>query len=317
MKYSRGISATRSTAYLTMVWCAIGAGVYACTMWRTWPIFLAASVVISTRQSALLIVEHECWHYNMFRTRWLNNVVGSLCSGWAVGSTYFIGRKRHLDHHRLLGTPNDPDLKLHCVAGKETAQRARRHFLGLLFGGQLIRVLFHEPESMKLEYKNEEAARTAARQLRTDLAGLIVTQSLLLCSFTLVGAWWWYFILWLAPLVTLTTFANGARGLVEHYSFQGDDVGEPGRLYSVQASWPERAFFAPMNFNYHAEHHLNPAVSAFRLPSLRQPMLEAGRLRLRHGYLRTLRRLLLPGRSREDTYTRENRSQQNSETGHS
>ena len=43
-----------------------------------------------------------------------------------------------------------------------------------------------------------------------------------------------------------------------------------------------------MNFNYHAEHHAFPSVSAFKLPSLRKPLLEEGRIRLRRSYVATL-----------------------------
>jgi len=43
-------------------------------------------------------------------------------------------------------------------------------------------------------------------------------------------------------------------------------------LISITSNPFERAFVAPFNMNYHAEHHLYPAVPARRLPEVRHAL---------------------------------------------
>ncbi len=300
MKFERGISHTRSVAYLAVVWGVAVGAIALVAVWPNWLTIPLALLCISSRQSALLVIVHECWHYSMFRQRWLNNVVGTALSGWTVGSSYLVGRRRHLAHHRLLGHHDDPDFEYHSSDGKQTGKQARQYFLSLVFGRQLKYMLFlrrgdrHGP-------RDTTRQPTSVAKLLPDLAGIAVMQLVVLTTLWLLVGWWAYPVLWMAPLVTLTTLANGVRAFVEHYSFEGDNVSKDDRLFSITAPWYERAFFAPMNFNFHAEHHLQPAVSAFRLPQLRDPYVTEGRLVMRRGYLGTLLAVLFPNLSRSNT----------------
>ncbi len=298
MKLERGISHTRSLTYLGVVWGVIAGSIAVAALWPGWLSLGLALVVISSRQSALLTIAHECWHYSMFRPRRLNNVVGSVLSGWTVGSSFIAGRRRHLAHHRLLGHHDDPDFEYHSCDGKATGRQARRYFLSLVLGRQLSYILFLR-RSCRTSPKGAGESRLASlRTVLPDLAGIAAAQVVLLATMWLLVGWWAYPVLWLLPLVTLTTFANGVRAFVEHYSFEGDDVSKDDRLFTIKAPWYERAFFAPMNFNFHAEHHLQPAVSSFRLPSLRDDYMSERRVILRRGYLATLLPVLFPSLGR-------------------
>ena len=300
----RSISHVKSVTYLFCVWGVVVGAVMLYVAWPSWITLILAICVISTRQSAMLIIEHECWHYNMFRSRRANDFVGSALSGWAVGSAYYCGRQRHLDHHRHLGCEADPDYEYHCTKGKETGSHALRHFFDLLFGKHLSYVF-----SLRSKKENDKGGRGKGRSKRPrqhlwpDLLGIAVTQSLLFALGWLTVGWWFYPVVWMLPLLTLTTFANGVRAMVEHFSFEGDDVDPDKRLYTIEANWLETAFFSPMNFNYHAEHHAFPSVSAFKLPSLRKPLLEEGRIRLRRSYVATLLDVLF-ARSRQTSAKR-------------
>ncbi|MEE8116266.1 MAG: fatty acid desaturase, partial [Gemmatimonadales bacterium] len=170
----RGIRAWRSVVYLIEVWGVIVAAV-ALVVWQpTWWAALIAAPIIAGRQHALLIVEHECWHFNLFETRRLNNIAGSLLSGWAVGSPYIKGRGRHLAHHRLLGSDDDPDLDYHRTV--TSGKQARRHFLLHLFGGQIVYTLF-------LGQKGHAGANTGDKgSILPDLIGMAVTQTGILAA---------------------------------------------------------------------------------------------------------------------------------------
>ena len=67
-------------------------------------------VLLAGRQLGLSVLMHEAGHNTLFASRVLNQWVGQwLCALPTLNdlTAYATG---HLDHHRLAGTPEDPDL---------------------------------------------------------------------------------------------------------------------------------------------------------------------------------------------------------------
>ena len=55
-------------------------------------------------------LQHECVHYTVFRTRWLNDLVGNIC-GWSIGLAHQFFRYEHCDHHTYTQlTGKDPEM---------------------------------------------------------------------------------------------------------------------------------------------------------------------------------------------------------------
>ena len=81
-----------------------------------------------------------------------------------------------------------------------------------------------------------------------------------------VSGWEYYLLLWVLPLVTVAKTLTHFRNVVEHAQLR--DVGDPelSRYRTVLCNPAEGFFFAPMNFNYHAEHHLYTGIPYHRLP---------------------------------------------------
>jgi fatty acid desaturase len=99
-----------------------------------------------------------------------------------------------------------------------------------------------------------------------DLFILIVWQAFLLGGLTLLIGWWAYFVLWLLPVYVFAVAADMVRVFAEHSTPADDKVGdETKRLISFTSNWLERQFFAPMGMNFHAVHHLWPAIPYCRL----------------------------------------------------
>jgi fatty acid desaturase len=84
--------------------------------------------------------------------------------------------------------------------------------------------------------------------------------------------WWVYPVLWVLPLVTLTTVCHLIRSFIEHAVLTEERPEHDNLLISITSNPVERAFLAPFNMNYHAEHHLYPAVPARRLPEVREAL---------------------------------------------
>jgi fatty acid desaturase len=260
--------------YLVFAWgVAIGA---IALFWAfpAWYTFAAAFIVVSSRQQALLNCEHEAVHRKFLPTRRWNDLVGRYLCAAPVGSPLGAARDRHLAHHRLVGTPEDPDRELHSGEDKRTRGGLLRYFVGALLGGYAGMVL------MGPRAPAEARGRNSARR---DLLSLIVCQALIGAGLSLAFAWWVYPTLWLAPLASVTALCHLLRSFVEHAISDREAPDHANLLITIHSNFLERGLVAPYFMNYHAEHHVVPSVPAPRLKRLRQrlashpdapPMLE-------------------------------------------
>jgi fatty acid desaturase len=82
-------------------------------------------------------------------------------------------------------------------------------------------------------------------------------------------------VLWVLPLITLTTVCHLMRSFLEHAVLTEERPEHDNLLISITSNPLERAFLAPFNMNYHAEHHLYPAVPARKLPGVRVALADS------------------------------------------
>jgi fatty acid desaturase len=122
-------------AYLALAW-AVAIGAIA-LFWvhPAWYTFVLAFLVVSSRQQALLNCEHEAVHRKFLPSRRWNDLVGTFLCAAPVGSPFGAAGARHLSHHRLLATDEDPDRELHSGEAKRTRRGLVRYFVGGLMGG--------------------------------------------------------------------------------------------------------------------------------------------------------------------------------------
>jgi len=76
-----------------------------------------------------------------------------------------------------------------------------------------------------------------------ELAGLVVTQSLIFTAFAAAGVWHLYLLLWLAPLATCAKTLANLRNLAEHVHVP-DDPGQLPRWRTLRCNPIEWFFFA-------------------------------------------------------------------------
>jgi fatty acid desaturase len=227
--------------------------------------FLLAYVVVGGRQHSLDILAHEAWHFTLFRRRWLNNVAGTWFCALPTLSRFTALRKKHFDHHRKVGTLDDPD---RYYWGWHLADRGEflRHHLfvlsGLWFFRHMVgRILGVRPPAAPPdpEARPLEVAIPLCAEDRAELVGVLAWHFAALCLFTATVGWYWYFLLWLFPVLTLRVVINDLRQFLEHRN---------GRLLVYNTYRLERFFFGPFNFHLHAYHHAYPQEPWFVLPSL-------------------------------------------------
>jgi fatty acid desaturase len=81
--------------------------------WTPWAV-IPAMIVIAGRQQACFVLAHDAAHYRLYKTRWLNDLVGRLLAA-PVGISMRTYRVVHRLHHNYLYEDQDPDIPL--VAG--------------------------------------------------------------------------------------------------------------------------------------------------------------------------------------------------------
>lgn len=248
-----------NVGYLALAWAVALGSVAVFWLHPAWYTFALAFVVVSSRQQALLNCEHEAVHGKFLPGRRLNDFVGTYFCAAAVGSPFGAAKARHLSHHRLLGTPEDPDKDLHSGEGKRSRGGLLRYFLSGLLGGYAGMVLMG-PRAPR--------AAAAEKSARRDLLSLAFVQAGLAAGMTLAFAWWVYPLLWLVPLASVTALCHLVRSFVEHAITDAEESTHGNRLITIRSFFVERALLSPYFMNYHAEHHLLPSVPAPRLKEL-------------------------------------------------
>src|SRR6056297_2802126 len=69
-----------------------------------------AIVLLGGRQLGLSVLMHDCGHRTLFRTPWLNDIVGQWLCALPVLNDQPTYARGHLQHHRKAGTEEDPHL---------------------------------------------------------------------------------------------------------------------------------------------------------------------------------------------------------------
>ena len=232
----------------SLIWLSMG------TLW-VWPAMFLHGIVLVHHFS----LQHECVHYTVFRTRWLNDVAGYVCGLVIILPNRFF-RYEHCDHHTYTQlTGEDPEL----IPLPETLGSYLWYISSVPYWRAKFSELFRHAGGHLTEDERrfipKEEHRTIFLEARLMLA--LYVAILLAC---VAFGWWaplWY---WLIPLFLGEPVMRFIR-MTEH-------VGRPNirdmkeNTRSNMVSWPWR--FLSWNMNYHAEHHYASSVPWHALPKL-------------------------------------------------
>lgn len=200
-------------------------------------------------QHGLAIVGHEAAHRILVRGAGANRWIGRWATWGAIGICFEGYKRLHLAHHRLVGTPEDPEHKVLPRRPYLLRFRASTPWTGAaaaLFGGAI-------GESMGF------VAETRARSLREAVPVVamgIAPWALAWSTGTLHVA-----ALWTASTATSLFFFSRIRTFGEHL---GADS-----THRLSAPPVLRWLTHPHHVDHHWEHHLLPSVPCHRLPALR------------------------------------------------
>jgi fatty acid desaturase len=260
------------------------AGALAAAAWYPHPAVIAVSLfVLGGKQLACAIIMHDASHYSLFKRSKTNVWVGNWFGAYPIFHDTVRYRPYHLKHHAVTGRPDDPDLPLTFgyPAGKWSLTRKFLRDLTGLTGlksqiGLLLMNLGIWKYNLGGRVIKEEGVtwKTVAINGARRLWGPLTANAAMFGLCWAAGAAWVY-VLWPAAMLTTFQFSLRVRSMAEH-SMVPDPLDDHKNTRTTYANIVEQVLFAPLNVNYHAEHHLLPGIPSYNYPKMHRLLKERG-----------------------------------------
>ncbi|MDC1138839.1 fatty acid desaturase family protein [Gammaproteobacteria bacterium] len=252
--------------------------------------FFISMLVIAAKQFQMVVFMHDGAHGLIFKNRKLNDLVSQWLCAFPVMSDTLPYRKVHSQHHKYTDTDKDPDLGL-TDAFPTSWQSLARKFLRDLTGVAGIR---RYSAVLISAWGKEDTFFKSLKRILSKLKGFLLTNSLIFVVLLSFGQGWLYLLLWWLPMLTFFSLFYRIRSITEHSGLKGDDDFSFTRTTLVP--WYLRYFLAPLNVNYHIEHHLFTFCPWYNLPKAHRMLVEKGfikEMEISQGYLPVLKRILI------------------------
>ena len=244
-------------------WLAIAAIFAAVAAWPNPFTVVLAVVLLAGRQLGLSVLMHECGHRTLFRSAGLNAVIGQWLCALPVMNDQPSYARGHLEHHRMAGTANDPDLPNYQAYPVSRASFRRK----------VTRDLTGQTGLKLMNFILRGAAGVISRERRDSAVPLLQQLAVQVLLFLVLYAFGigWTYLLWAVAYLTVFMFIIRVRQVAEHAAVPDLFDPDPRRnTRTVDAPWWQRLLFAPNGVNYHMEHHFMASVPCYRLGALRR-----------------------------------------------
>ena len=226
-------------------------------------VWAIAFVLMGRAHAQFAALMHEAAHRLLFRNKRINDWVGRWLLGFPSFTPIDLYRRGHMAHHRDEFGPDEPDIPLYRgypITRASMRRKLTRDAEGRtgfkLFKGLLSAVRAPGPAGA-------QARRIVAVQLVLIAIGVALHHP------------WVYFILWLAPYLTVWRVINRLRSIAEHGGMQQS---KDRRLttHSVRQSFLSRFFLVPFHIGWHLAHHVDSGVPMANLPKLHAELRRSG-----------------------------------------
>jgi fatty acid desaturase len=245
-------------ADLVLDWSIIVAVFWLFSLVKSWWLVPLAGLIIGARLHALGLLAHEGTHGLAFSNKRLNDWLTELLTAWPLFVAIDHGyRPWHFNHHRHLGTEQDPELGAYRghepYASPVSWRKVRWFFMGDLLGlGTLGLIKF-----MIAVFPRTKPWRMLYPAVLWACFFLICYQ---LDALWVAGLWTWSVVVGFWAVFRVRTWT-------EHVGLpmEGKETShrfEPGLL--------GRFLFFPHNTFCHYEHHKWPQVPYYNLPKVRE-----------------------------------------------
>ena len=262
------------------------AGAFALVAWQENVLtVLFAILALGSRQLSLAIIMHEGAHRTLTPQLWLNNFLGQWFGAAGIAQDMYLYRQHHMQHHRRTGHNDDPDLRLADGFPVTKASMRRKLFRDVngstgiknLVGSLAMASRYWVYNVSGEKPPRLDPQRSVAKQLVDAAVGLaptVVVNSVMFVALAWLASGWLY-LLWVAAYLFFYPLVLRVRSIAEHaMTTDPDDALNNSR--TTYGRWWERQLFAPLNVNYHLEHHMLPTVPFYQLPKMHEALKAAG-----------------------------------------
>nr|RAV91150.1 fatty acid desaturase [Aerococcus tenax] len=272
------LAIVRERSDLKGLWCVAHAwgvifGAMALFVWFPNPItFLAAVVIIGTRQLGLAILMHDGAHGILCHNAKLNMFVSQWLCAYPTMAETLAYRRYHLTHHANTQQKEDPDLVLSApfpITKKSFRRKMIRDITGQTGYQQ------RKAQILNALGKPEWPLSRRLENYWRKLGRATIAQAVIFAILAASGHWYLYFALWLLPFLTWQQAITRIRNIAEH-AMVPDNNDRFRNARTTKANLFERATIAPYWVNYHVEHHLMMWVPCYNLPKTRAFLIANG-----------------------------------------
>jgi fatty acid desaturase len=258
----RRIQDLRNVGTIVATW-AQALGTIGAAVWIGHPLaYAAAFVLMGPAFARFAILGHEAAHKLLFTNKTWNDRIGR----WIVSYPAFVPleayRRGHFAHHKDEFGPNEPDLNLYNGYPITSASFRRK--------------LWRDARGTS-GWKNLKGLLLAFRSASSRPVALRIAaaQVPLVVAAVLVGRWWLYPLLWLAPWMTVWRVINRLRSIAEHGGMQRSKDRRQ-TTHHVRQRWLARFWMVPLNTGWHLAHHVDMGTPFRNLPKLHAELEAAG-----------------------------------------
>jgi fatty acid desaturase len=224
--------------------------------------YVAAFLLMGPAFARFAILGHEAAHKLLFTNKTWNDRIGR----WIVAYPAFVPldayRRGHFAHHKDEFGPHEPDLNLY-----NGYPITRASFRRKLWRDARGSSGWKNLKGLLSAFRSESARPIAVR--------IAVAQLPLIAAAILVGRWWLYPLLWLAPWMTVWRVINRLRSIAEHGGMQRSKDRRQ-TTHHVRQTLPARFLMVPLNTGWHLAHHVDMGVPWRNLPKLHAELEAAG-----------------------------------------
>lgn len=213
---------------------------------------------------------HDCSHKTLFRTNRLNEVIGTV-SGLFIGVYFLMYRYTHMQHHRINGEPDDPQYPDYLGGEHLTGREYLLFIISPIVGSRLVSYLAREfgPTLFRRSASNNSASNLVRQgPAITPLWAIELIMMQLLIATVVTNFWSFPLLMFALPIAegTVSLFLSRVRTLAEHQKTQTEAAHDFSRTHLPTII--DQILLYDANFNYHVEHHLEPAIPSRNLPEL-------------------------------------------------
>jgi len=256
---------------LLINWAMITAAFWAMHQWPN-PITIAiGALILAGRIHGLGVIMHECGHNIFFTSKTVNQFVGQWLAAGPAFDHLDSYAKQHRNHHRLAGTPEDPDLPNYQVYPVSKAS-FRRKVIRDLTGQTGLKLMAYKIAGLKGLFSADENVRAQAK----PFALLWLSQIIIFAVLTLALSPWLYLV-WLGAMMTIHMLAVRLRQVSEHAAVPNLASPDPrDNTRTTYTNWYTRLWNGPNLVNYHLEHHIAASVPAYNLKRMHELLTSRG-----------------------------------------